>query len=126
MNKIRILFKRRLYFMINAKCPIQIEGQDYEIIVNVGKMIQVEENSGHSFMDAVKKAENGSIAAIASLLAECLTKDGESVGFEEIKGMNFDVFEELFEPLIETIVKAFPQKKKGDKKKVVVVLKTIK
>lgn len=111
--------------MINAKCPIKIEGQDYEIIVNVGKMIQVEENSGHSFMDAVKKAENGSIAAIASLLAECLTKDGESVGLEEIKGMNFDVFEELFEPLIETIVKAFPQKKKGDKKKVV-VLKTIK
>ena len=111
--------------MINAKCPIQIEGQDYEIIVNVGKMIQVEENSGHSFMDAVKKAENGSIAAIASLLAECLTKDGKSVGFEERKGMNFDVFEELFEPLIETIVKAFPQKKKGDKKKVV-VLKTIK
>ena len=55
--------------MINAKCPIQIEGQDYEIIVNVGKMIQVEENSGHSFMDAVKKAENGSIAAIASELA---------------------------------------------------------
>lgn len=111
--------------MINAKCPIQIEGQDYEIIVNVGKMIQVEENSGHSFMDAVKKAESGSIAAIAALLAECLTKDGKSVGFEEINNMNFDVFEELVEPLIETIVKAFPQKKKGDKKKVV-VLKTIK
>ena len=111
--------------MINAKCPIQIEGQNYEIVVNVGKMIQVEKNSGYSFMDIVKKAENGSIAAIAGLLAECLTKDNESVGIEEIKSMNFDVFEELFEPLIETIVKAFPQKKKGDKKKVV-VLKTIK
>lgn len=108
--------------MINAKCLIKINDEDFEIIVNVGKMIEIEKLTGKTFMESLKSAETGSVATIAMLLASCLCKEGKSVGMNFIEEMDFDVFEELTNPLIDTIFKSFPDKKSG-KKKVTVLTK---
>ena len=110
--------------MIKAKCPLQIEGENFEMVVNVGTMLSAERKTGKGFMDLVKEAEKGSLNEIVGLLSSCLLKEGKPVGEEFIKDMDFEVFQELFEPLINTIIVAFPAKKDGKKK--VVVLETIK
>lgn len=103
---------------------LQIEDVDYEILVNVGTMIKAEEISGMTFMELSKLAEKGSVIAIAQLLSVCLQKDGKEVGFDFVSNMEYSMFDELFEPLIDGIINAFP--KKDDKKKVVVLSKVMK
>ena len=102
--------------MLKAVCDVQIENEDYKIIVNVGSMVNVERISGKKFIEIVKDAESGSILALALLLSACLTKDNEPVGMKFVESMDFDVFQDLSSPLVETVIKAFP--KKNDKKKV--------
>lgn len=108
--------------MINAKCLVKIGEENFEIIANVGRMIEIERLSGKTFMQSLKDAEKGSISSIAMLLASCLCKDETPVGMKFVEDMDFDVFDELTNPLIDTILKAFPDKKSG-KKKVTVLTK---
>lgn len=103
---------------------IQISEDVYEIVVNVGTMIRAEEVSGEPFMQLAKNAEKGSVKAVAQLLSVCLYKDGKEVGFEFIGDMEYSVFDELFDPMIDAIINAFP--KKNDKKKVIVLSKVVK
>lgn len=112
--------------MMNAICPLQIEGQDYEIAINVGSMVRSERETGKSFMELVKEVESGNLPSIAFLLAQCLRKDKKPVGMDFISEMDFEVFQELFEPLIDTLLEAFPAKKESDKKKVIVLKKAMK
>lgn len=106
--------------MINACTKLKINDEYYEILVNVGSMIECENTSGKTFLNLITEAEKGSIPAIAVLLSECLVKNGERVGYDFICQMEFDVFDELISPLIDTILKAFPSSK-SDKKKVIVI-----
>lgn len=106
--------------MINACTKIKINEEYYEILVNVGSMIECEKASGSTFLELIKGAEKGSIPAIAVLLSECLVKDGQRVGYDFVCQMEFEVFDELISPLIDTIVKAFPSSN-SDKKKVIVI-----
>ena len=105
--------------MMIAKCDIKIDEVDYQIIVNVGSMIDVEKRTGKTFMKVVKEAESGSFVAIADLLASCLCKDEKPVGFNFVENMAFDVFNDLASPLIDTIIASFPDK--DNKKKVEVI-----
>lgn len=106
--------------MINAKCDIKIEGVDFQIIVNVGSMVDVERKTGKKFMTVVDEAEKNSILSQAALLASCLHKDGKAVGADFINDMEFDTFLEVSAPLYDTIIKSLP--KKNGKKKVEVVI----
>lgn len=105
--------------MTNAKCKLQIEGVDFEIIANVGTMIDVEKKTGKSFMECIREAESGGVLPISVLLSSCLCKDGKPVGDDFISQMEFDVFEQLASPLMDTIIKAFPTKE--SKKKVMLL-----
>lgn len=108
--------------MINAKCLVKIGEEDFEIIANVGRMIEIERLTGKTFMQSLKDAEKGSMSTIAMLLASCLCKDNEPVGMKFVENMEFDVFDELTTPLIDTILKAFPDKKSGKKKVTVLTM----
>lgn len=105
--------------MLNAVTKVLIEDQEFSLIANVGKMIQIEKATGETFMNVLKNAESGGVSAIATLLGACLCKDKKSVGIDYIAEMDFDVFEELVTPLMEVIAKAFPQ---ADRKKKVIVM----
>lgn len=109
--------------MINAVCDIQIENEEYKIVVNVGSMVNVERKSGQKFLEVVKSAEQGSFVALAELLSACLRKDNKPVGMEFIEEMNFDVFTDLAEPLVTTILKAFPEKDAKKKVKILTPMK---
>lgn len=104
-----------------TSCKIRIEEKDFDIFVNVGAMINAEETTGKGFMTLVKEAEKGSVSAIANLLASCLKYEGKSVGLKFIEDMEIEVFQELFEPLIDCIIRAFPTA--SDKKKVIILTK---
>ena len=108
--------------MLNQICELEIDGEKFEIKINVGTMIDAERQSGTSFMNLIKKVEKGGTADAAMLLSACLTKAGEDegVGMEYIREMEFDTFKQLFEPLLNSIISAFP---KADKKKPTVKIK---
>lgn len=98
--------------MLNNVIKLKIEEENYEISINIGKMINCERISGKSFIPLVQEAEQGSILALSQILSECLSKDGKSVGIDFISGLDFDVFDELIQPLIGAINNSFPDSSK--------------
>lgn len=102
--------------MLGQICKLEINGEKFEIKVNVGTMLDAERQSGKSFMSLVKSVEKGEIENVAILLGSCLTRSGEEegVGISYIRDMDFYTFQQLFEPLLDSIIAAFPQ---SDKKK---------
>jgi len=100
--------------MLKNVTHIQIEEEKFDIVVNVGTMIDVENETGKDFMTLAKETEKGSIVALSSMLACCLCKDGKPVGIDFIREMDFDVFSSLLNPLIDSIIKAFPTDKKNE------------
>lgn len=110
--------------MLSQRCKLTIDDEKYEIKVNVGSMIEVEQLTGKQFMEVVDSVETGSFIEIAQLLGCCLFKENEKkpVGYDFILSLEFDVFQELLEPLIDSIVSSFPQSDK--KKRIQIIAKT--
>lgn len=98
--------------MLRKSSSVTINEESFEIVVNVGTMIDVENETGKDFMSLSKSTETGSLLAFAQLLAVCLKKDGKSVGMQFIKDMDLEQFGSLFDPLIDAIISAFPTEKK--------------
>lgn len=109
--------------MLGQSCILEIDGEKYEIKVNIGTMIDAEQQTGKPFMELVEAIEQGSFLEIVQILSCCLLKDGEPVGYDFVTNLEFDVFQDLFSPLIDSIVAAFP---KDDKKKRIKILKMTK
>lgn len=108
--------------MLSKVCKIEIEKEEYEIKCSIRQMSECEELYGENFIKLVKDAEQGEILPLTKLLSVCLIKDGKSVGIDFIKDLDFSIFQELFEPLIDVILLSFPQ----DGKKKVKVLTQMK
>lgn len=98
--------------MLRKRTPVMINDEKFEIVVNTGAMIDVENLTEESFLNVVKKAEKGSIPALAHLLSACLHKEEKPVGMDYIRDMDVNDFGDLFNPLIDAIIASFPIEKK--------------
>lgn len=96
--------------MLLNSVPVKVNGEDLEIVVNIGSMIAVEKSTGEGFIKVLGKMEGGDLIPLVALLGACLRKDGKPVGTDYIENMFFDEVEKLIEPFMVAIEKAFPNK----------------
>lgn len=96
--------------MLLNSVPVKVNGEDLEIVVNIGSMIAVEKSTGEGFIKVLGKMEGGDLIPLVALLGACLRKDGKPVGTDYIENMFFDEVEKIIDPFMVAIEKAFPNK----------------
>ena len=96
--------------MLLNSVPVKVNGEDLEIVVNIGSMIEVEKSTGEGFIKVLGKMEGGDLIPLVALLGACLRKDGKPVGTDYIENMFFDEVEKIIDPFMGAIEKAFPKK----------------
>lgn len=102
--------------MIRNSVTVTIEGKQYEVVVNVGSMINVEKISGKGFMTVLGGMEKGELIPITQLLSACMRdQKGNPVGTRFIENLSFSEVQSLLDPLMQAILKAFPESN-GDEK----------
>lgn len=94
--------------MIKNFVPVEINGENYEIVVNVGAMLEVEKISGKNFMEVLKETETGNLTPTAIILSSTLKKDKKPVGIDFVKELSFADMQGLLNPLMKAIGLAFP------------------
>lgn len=107
--------------MLLNSVPVKVNGEELEIVVNIGSMIAVEKSTGEGFIKVLGKMEGGELIPLVALLGACLRKDGKPVGTDYIENMLFEDVEGLIDPFMKAIELSFP---KGDSKNVKTTQKT--
>lgn len=95
--------------MLLNSVPVKVNGEDLEIVVNIGSMLEVERVAKKGFIKVLAEMERGELLPLVILLGACLRKDGNPVGREYLENMLFEEVEGLVEPFMEAIEKAFPK-----------------
>ena len=95
--------------MLLNSVPVKVNGEELEIVVNVGSMLEVEKVAKKGFIKVLAEMEQGDLLPLVILLGACLRKDGKAVGRAYLENMSFDEVEVLIDPFMEAIEKAFPK-----------------
>lgn len=99
--------------MLLNSVPVKVNGEELEIVVNIGSMIAVEKSTGEGFVKVLGKMESGELIPLVALLGACLRRDGKPVGTDYIETMLFEDVEGLIEPFMKAIEMAFPKDNKS-------------
>lgn len=97
--------------------PVQIREENFEIVVNIGSMLDVEELTGNGFMQVLAETENGKLFPSLAILSCCLRREGADVGvgMDYLRSLETEEFSEISVKMIEGIMNSLP-KFNGDEK----------
>lgn len=100
--------------------PMEIEGKNYELILDFESAIEFQESYGKSiFVGLSKLSEEQDLFALACLVASCLKgENGKPVGMDFVKRMDLMAGLELFmDKLTDLVDNSIPKEETPTKKK---------